>query len=377
MKKLIIFVFIFLITPYFGSSFNFTNFNFEASLENMIDYYESMWRVKLFAWGDIMLSRYIGYLDEKEDYNRIFSWDNYNPVKDYKDCQKWNCLLFFNLESPFSETDNNQADSTFSFQANKKSINTINQLQQDNEMLLSLANNHIYNAGYEWLRTTQDLLEENNIMWVGAGSSHNEARRIKEITKNNIDLCFQAYSYDWKQLYYGNNNHLVWNEINIEDIQEDLDKMESKGCDANIISLHWWREYKIEPTNTQRQQAREIIDSWADLILGHHSHVPGSIEKYNWKYIFYSFGNFIFDQDWWRQNYGQNHPQYDTIKDKKESLWSVPTYIALNAVLDIRKIGGEVDIKVEKLKTVRSEDWILERNDRETGTNILRRIKEF
>jgi poly-gamma-glutamate synthesis protein (capsule biosynthesis protein) len=41
-----------------------------------------------------------------------------------------------------------------------------------------------------------------------------------------------------------------------------------------------------------------MIDAGADIIHGHHPHVWQPQETYKGKPIFYSFGNFIFDQSW-------------------------------------------------------------------------------
>ncbi len=41
-----------------------------------------------------------------------------------------------------------------------------------------------------------------------------------------------------------------------------------------------------------------MIDSGADLIIGTHPHVIQIKEKYNGKWIYYSIGNFVFDQYW-------------------------------------------------------------------------------
>ena len=41
-----------------------------------------------------------------------------------------------------------------------------------------------------------------------------------------------------------------------------------------------------------------MIDSGADIIHGHHPHVLQPSETYQNKPIFYSLGNFIFDQNW-------------------------------------------------------------------------------
>jgi len=42
--------------------------------------------------------------------------------------------------------------------------------------------------------------------------------------------------------------------------------------------------------------AHQFIDQGADLIVGTHPHVVQEVEIYKNKLIFYSLGNFIFDQ---------------------------------------------------------------------------------
>jgi poly-gamma-glutamate synthesis protein (capsule biosynthesis protein) len=72
--------------------------------------------------------------------------------------------------------------------------------------------------------------------------------------------------------------------------------MKKMNCDVKILSLHRGAEYRLSPNQRQKELAHSLIDNGADLILGGHSHIPGEYERYNGKYIFYSLGNFIFDQ---------------------------------------------------------------------------------
>ncbi|MET1138825.1 CapA family protein, partial [Bacillus subtilis] len=44
--------------------------------------------------------------------------------------------------------------------------------------------------------------------------------------------------------------------------------------------------------------AKAIADAGADVIIGAHPHVLEPIEVYNGTVIFYSLGNFVFDQGW-------------------------------------------------------------------------------
>jgi poly-gamma-glutamate synthesis protein (capsule biosynthesis protein) len=55
-------------------------------------------------------------------------------------------------------------------------------------------------------------------------------------------------------------------------------------------------EHQLKPYPEQRRIARQWIDAGADIIVGHHTHTLQSIETYHGKPIYYSIGNFIFDQ---------------------------------------------------------------------------------
>ena len=51
---------------------------------------------------------------------------------------------------------------------------------------------------------------------------------------------------------------------------------------------------KIHPR--PQKKAHTFIDAGADIVIGHHPHVVQPMEIYKDKYIFYSLGNFVFDQ---------------------------------------------------------------------------------
>src|SRR3989344_3398134 len=69
-----------------------------------------------------------------------------------------------------------------------------------------------------------------------------------------------------------------------------------QAADFIIINAHWGAEYKSLSNSRQRQLAHSLIDAGADVIIGHHPHVVQEMEIYNNRPIFYSLGNFIFDQ---------------------------------------------------------------------------------
>ncbi len=69
-------------------------------------------------------------------------------------------------------------------------------------------------------------------------------------------------------------------------------------CDYIILFAHWGEEYQHEPTSKQRESAHAFVDAGADVVVGAHPHVVEPLEIYNNHAIFYSLGNFLFDQGW-------------------------------------------------------------------------------
>ena len=68
------------------------------------------------------------------------------------------------------------------------------------------------------------------------------------------------------------------------------------SVDWVIVSIHWGEEYDQYVNTAQQNLAHALIDRGADAIVGHHPHVVQGVEVYKNKPIFYSLGNFIFDQ---------------------------------------------------------------------------------
>ena len=82
-----------------------------------------------------------------------------------------------------------------------------------------------------------------------------------------------------------------------EEIAKTIEQVKSSNPQAFlIVSIHWGEEYQLKNSISQQRLAHKMIDAGADLIIGHHPHVVQNIEIYKERLIFYSLGNFIFDQ---------------------------------------------------------------------------------
>jgi len=185
-------------------------------------------------------------------------------------------ITFGNLESPFFDKCPVVGSGTFTFCGDYRSIEGLKLAGFD---VLSLENNHILNYGKTGLEQTKKILNQNLI----SPSISNEIT-----IKRDSDVTFGFLSFNFT---FGLDKQKV-----IDSVKENVSKV-----DVLIVSLHWGEEYKTKPAKWQVDLAHQLIDSGVKVILGHHSHWIGEIERYGDGLIFYSLGNFVFDQMWSRE----------------------------------------------------------------------------
>lgn len=144
----------------------------------------------------------------------------------------------------------------------------------------SLANNHSLDFGQDGFIETQANISQAGLF--SFGSPSNDVNLSEDIEIQGQKICFVGYHGLYKE-----STSPVVNEIQAIRSQ----------CDYVTIFAHWGTEYTDVPTAAQRREGRAFIDAGADLVIGSHPHVVEPVEIYKGKAIFYSLGNFIFDQD--------------------------------------------------------------------------------
>jgi len=242
--------------------------------------------VSLVAVGDISYSRGVERIVKKT--NDI----NY-PFLKIQDYLKSADLVFGNLETPITPGPE-ISDFKMVFRSNP---GTEKALKQTGFSVLSLANNHTPNFGEKGLKDTFNFLKNAGIKYVGAGKDETEAYQPVYIEKKGIKFAFLAYNdSDVVPAYYeASSNRAGTAFMRINKMAEAVKEAKQKA-DLVIVSMHAGIEYSPSPNDSQIQFAHAAIDAGADLIIGHHPHVVQTMEKYKGKYIFYSLGNFVFDQ---------------------------------------------------------------------------------
>jgi poly-gamma-glutamate synthesis protein (capsule biosynthesis protein) len=244
-------------------------------------------QVSLIFVGDIMLDRGVEWEIEKNgkgDFRFPF-------LKIAEELQKAD-ILFGNLEGPISDKGQ-KVGSIYSFRMDPKTIDGLLFAGFD---VLSVANNHMFDYSRKAMEDTFSRLREAGISYAGAGI--NEAEAYSPIIKNvnGTKIAFLAFTNlgvpSWEAAADKPGMALF-----SKDKLEDAIKNAKNRSDLVVVSFHFGDEYKASPTQEQKTIAQLAVDSGADLVVGHHPHVIEPVEEYKGKYIAYSLGNFIFDQN--------------------------------------------------------------------------------
>ncbi|MDP1538007.1 MAG: CapA family protein [Burkholderiales bacterium] len=186
---------------------------------------------------------------------------------------------------------------------------------------LTIANNHMYDHGAEALFDTRNIMLEHGIQLTGAGKDLDEARAPAIVKRKGVKVGFLGYcsildkghmppnaeagpgkpgiailrvntTYENRGPHASVRIRTEPDERDLKMIIEDVAALR-KRVDVVMVAFHWgvgWLPRVI--ADYQVTVGHACIDAGADLIMGHHPHIPKAVEMYKGKAIFYSLGNF-------------------------------------------------------------------------------------
>jgi poly-gamma-glutamate synthesis protein (capsule biosynthesis protein) len=185
--------------------------------------------------------------------------------------------------------------------------------------VISVASNHAMDWGEEALLDTITVLQERGIQTVGAGRDLQEARQPAIVERKGVRVAVLAYCSVLHEGYAAGPNkagvaplraHTYYEPMEYQagtpprvvtvPYEEDLEALVTdiaearKAAHAVVLSLHWGIHF-IPRTIAEYQPivAKAAFEAGADLILGHHAHIPKAIGVYDGKVCMYSLSNFI------------------------------------------------------------------------------------
>lgn len=234
--------------------------------------------------GDMMFDRSIRTTTEEKGGDFLFSCID-TTLRDAD-------LVVANLEGPITNHESKSVGSevggdgnyTFTFPTSTAEL-----LKRHNIALVNLGNNHMLNFSREGLVQTKKWLDEAGVAYFG-DSDLLEADKVARPTINGLLFSFVNWS-DWTPVgkpaasYGAGIDNSVVQQI----------RKEKESGRIVVVYAHWGDEY-APPTKPMRQLAHSFIDAGAAIVIGSHPHIVQEHEIYKGKNIYYSLGNFIFDQ---------------------------------------------------------------------------------
>lgn len=209
----------------------------EADL-NELSNYKSNSIIRISAIGDILLGNNLKNYGKNEEglYTNIFS--------DISKYMKDSDIIVGTYETNITEDS-------------KVFANAIKESGID---LVTLAHNHALDNGKDGLNNTKEYLESIGLSTIGIYSDEPKDR-VKIDEKKGVKIAFLTYTYDNKK--EGIN---IYNE---ELVKKDLQYAE-ENADVSVVLMHWGSVNTNNPNNTQKEQAKFLVENGADLIIGAH-----------------------------------------------------------------------------------------------------------
>ncbi|MCK5026976.1 MAG: CapA family protein [Candidatus Pacebacteria bacterium] len=241
---------------------------FSGQSRQTVDIYEHKEanNTRILHLGDIMLGRHVGarIAENKDPFLFV-----------HKELSLFDAVIG-NLEGPITDTESCQKK-PYSF---KFATTTASLLAHHNIHGVSLANNHSYDCFSRGLIDTRAYLAEENIFYFGGGG-------LKD--------SYASVNIQGKDIVFMGIDRSI-GDIAIKDLYAQVEEIVPEH-NFIIVYIHWGNEYEIEYSEEQQIIAHNLIDKGVDVIIGHHPHVMQPAEIYKGKPVFYSLGNFIFDQN--------------------------------------------------------------------------------
>lgn len=227
-------------------------------------------------FGDLMLDRHVGELIKRAGVDGLMK-----PLAGEEGRFLYGTdVTMANLEGAVTDSGAHYApvnSNDFAF-----SPQVVGQFKQYAFNFFNIANNHLTDQGQKGVAET-----DKNLGALGYGFSGCADRQVGDCSSRIMHFGSTTVAMLGLSMVYGD---------------FDLEKAEAKVAEADkqadftVINIHWGSEYTHQFSKKQQAVGHALIDAGADAIIGHHPHVVQGVEVYDGKPIFYSLGNFIFDQ---------------------------------------------------------------------------------
>ena len=207
--------------------------------------------------------------------------------------------------------------------------------------IANLANNHVFDCGAEGVNETKKVLEEKNILSVGAGQDLQEACEPLLVQHKGLRIAFVSYNFMIGDLVSAHANRAGGASMN--DCNHDYNSIRSqKGADLIIASIHlgYWSP---DVNEEQVKVVQHLFDSGVDIVIGHSPHMPQAIAATKGGNLaFFSLGNFILRPDYIMPELAHTTivPQIDIYANNTVNVIIYPVRIDDNGIPHLEELSN-------------------------------------
>ncbi len=258
--------------------------------------------VSVVAMGDNLVQTKVyeaaeAHAENGEKYNFGYTYD---AVKDLITSGDLNII---NQETPICNDEYDITGSNFDFNSPTE---LGQQLIDMGVNTFSVNNNHVLDKGTDGLRAQLDYWEKEvsqNPGTIVYGTYRNQSDmdniRVKEV--NGAKVAFLAYTEHTNGYSLEQGSELCIPYLDEKDMIKQQIEKANQIADIVIVSAHWGDEDTFTVREGVKEEAKEIIEWGADVIIGTHSHTGQTMEYVTRTdgtqgFVFYSLGNFVSAQ---------------------------------------------------------------------------------
>lgn len=226
--------------------------------------------VSIVFTGDVMLARNLEFLMKNKGISYPFSGLQLTNLAP-------NSAIVGNFEASMAPQHKTTPADSLTFSVPTTSLLALSEAGFTH---VSLGNNHSFDYEESGFNFTQEQLQKTDITSFGNERTVNaESISYLQLANEKVALIginfLQSYSRD--EIF-------------------ELLKQASKNSSKQIAYVHWGEEYDLYHSTQQERQAKMLIEAGVDLIVGHHPHVVQGVDIIDGVAVFYSLGNYVFDQ---------------------------------------------------------------------------------
>ena len=236
--------------------------------------------------GDIGFDR---YMDRRWEDDGLLS----KPVLDFFHSADHTVA---NVEGALIDAVDDGSRGVFFHSMNPEATRVLKNIHAD---IWSIGNNHTMDAGREGVISTRKIAADLGCRTIGAGLNETEASQPVYLDEaGGIGMFCVSYINECIPATATEPGTFRWDDLDA--IKRRIDEIKAR-CRWCIVVSHGGEEFTSLPSPYTRDRYLKFLELGADVVVGHHPHVPENYELFDdGKAIFYSLGNFIFDTNYQR-----------------------------------------------------------------------------